>query len=68
MTRTIGAMVERLAASAPEDSDHGRRMAAVEVCAAMVGALILSRAVDDPALADELLAATRQRLTTGHSG
>lgn len=65
MTQAIRAMVERLAASAPGDSEAERRGAAVEACAAMVGALILSRAVDDPALADELLASTRQRLTTG---
>ena len=36
--------------------------AVVAVVSAAVGALILSRAVDDPALSDEILEATRKSL------
>jgi hypothetical protein len=35
-----------------------RRRKAIATTAAMIGALILARTVDDPALSDEILAAT----------
>ncbi len=40
-----------------------RRDEAIVTWAAMVGAVVLSRAIDDPALSDEVLSATRRRLT-----
>jgi len=39
----------------PGRSEAARRKKAVATLAGIVGALILSRAVDDPALADEIL-------------
>lgn len=62
MGEAVERMIARLAASAPGETDRARRRAAVAASAAMVGALILSRAVEDPALADELLSATAEGL------
>ncbi len=39
--------------------------AALATVSALVGALILVRAVDDPELSDRILAASAQRLTAG---
>jgi TetR/AcrR family transcriptional regulator, transcriptional repressor for nem operon len=68
MTQAVQGMIGRLAAAAPGNDEHERRADAVAACAAMVGAVILSRAVDDPRLADELLSSTREKLTTGRDG
>jgi TetR/AcrR family transcriptional repressor of nem operon len=65
MTGGIERMVARLAQTAPGETEDARRRAALSACAAMVGALILSRAVDDPALSEALLAATRERIASG---
>jgi TetR/AcrR family transcriptional repressor of nem operon len=62
-TDGVRRMAERLAALLP-----GRRKAdaredeALAAVASLVGALILARAVDDPALSDRILAASRQGL------
>ena len=42
----------------------GSRDDAVVALSSMVGALLLARAVDDPALSDELLAGVRERVVT----
>ena len=52
--------VSGLIARGPKRRRHEEALATV---AAMVGALILSRAVDDPELADKILEATRKSLT-----
>ncbi len=62
MTRSVERMIARLGETAPGADEPARRRAAIAAVAAMVGAVILSRAVDDPALSDALLAATRERL------
>ncbi len=46
----------------PVRSKAVRRRKAVAAVAALVGAVILARAVDDPALSDEILTAARQEL------
>jgi len=51
--------IERFARALPGDDAAERRRAAIGQWSAMVGAVILSRAVDDTALADELLRQTR---------
>ena len=63
MTQGVAAMIARRAAHASGADETERRQAAVGAVATMVGALILSRAVDDPALSDELLEAARARLS-----
>ncbi|MPT48363.1 MAG: TetR/AcrR family transcriptional regulator [Sphingobium sp.] len=59
MAKGLEKQLARFAAALPEGSDDDRRQEAIGRWAAMVGAIVLSRAVDDPALADELLISTR---------
>jgi TetR/AcrR family transcriptional repressor of nem operon len=49
-------MAARLAAALPEGTPD-RELAALAALSTLVGALILARAVDDPALSDRILAA-----------
>lgn len=57
----IGRIEKELPASVPSD----RRRAAIGSWAAMVGALILARAIDDPVLSDEILEQTRAWIDAG---
>ena len=59
MSAGVEHMIARQAADAPGDTEEARRLAAVGRVAAMVGALILSRAIGEGELSDEVLAATR---------
>lgn len=59
MADGLSAHIDRFASSLPGDSDADRRRAAIGRWAAMVGAVVLSRAIDDAALADEVLRETR---------
>jgi TetR/AcrR family transcriptional repressor of nem operon len=60
MTAGIKAQIDTLA-SVEQGDAATRRAQAIADYAAMVGALVLARAVDDPALCDEILATVRQR-------
>jgi TetR/AcrR family transcriptional regulator, transcriptional repressor for nem operon len=55
-------LIEVVANAVPGRSKATRRRKAVAAMAELVGALILARAVDDPALSDEILDAARQEL------
>ena len=59
MAQKLATQIESLSAAIPGADRAERRRAAVGSLSAMVGALILARSVDDPALSDELLAETR---------
>ncbi|RMB54707.1 TetR family transcriptional regulator [Sphingomonas sp. PP-CE-3A-406] len=59
MTHGLNAHIDRFARGLPGDGDPERRQAAIGRWAAMVGAVVLSRAVDDTALSDEVLRETR---------
>lgn len=59
LTASLNRQIERLSDGAPGDSPAKRRRAAIGSWSAMVGAVILARVSDDPALADEVLAQTR---------
>ena len=59
MTHGLNAHIDRFARGLPGDGDAKRRQAAIGRWAAMVGAVVLSRAVDDTALSDEVLRETR---------
>jgi TetR/AcrR family transcriptional regulator, transcriptional repressor for nem operon len=59
MTAGLKRQIERLSAGAPDVDAAERRRAAIGGWAAMVGAMILARVSDDPALSDEVLAETR---------
>ena len=59
MAERIGAQLDSLAHAMPGEVGVSRRRAAIGSCAAMVGALILARSIDYPALSSELLVETR---------
>lgn len=60
-TAGVSAMAKRLAALLPAD-EEGREDAALAAAATLVGALVLARAVDDPALSERILKASREAL------
>jgi TetR/AcrR family transcriptional repressor of nem operon len=59
MTTGLKQQIERLSRVAPGEDGADKRRAAIGSWAAMVGAMILARASDDPALSDEVLDETR---------
>jgi TetR/AcrR family transcriptional repressor of nem operon len=59
MTAGLRRQIERLGRVAPGETDAEKRRAAIGSWAAMVGAMILSRVSDDPALSEEMLDETR---------
>lgn len=59
MTTGLRSQIDRFAERMPGADDAEKRRAAIGNWAAMVGAVILARAVDDPVLSDEVLAQTR---------
>ena len=68
MSDHVAALVDDLAAALEETAtgDEGRRDAAIASMSAMVGAVVLARAVEDPALSDRILLTVRRRLTGQH--
>jgi TetR/AcrR family transcriptional repressor of nem operon len=62
-TRGVEGFAGRLAAVMPVRAAQSPEDAALATVAGLVGALILARAVDDPALSDRILAASAARLT-----
>jgi len=64
-TKGLESLIEGLGNFMPGRSPAARRKQALATLAGLVGALILSRAIDDPALSDEILEAAR--MTFGHS-
>ena len=67
MARGLDVHLNRVAESLPGATQAERRRAAIGQWTAMVGAVILSRAVDDTALGDEILHETRAWLATKQS-
>ena len=61
-TEGLRQRLERLGELVPGRSPTARRRQAIATMAGLVGALILSRAVDDPALSDEILSDTAASL------
>ncbi|MER8376859.1 helix-turn-helix domain-containing protein, partial [Mesorhizobium sp. M1406] len=67
MTEGLRSQIDRIGKALPElDPADGRR-AAIGSFAAMVGAVILARAIDDPAFSDEVLEQTRAWVDAGIS-
>ena len=65
-TQGLRSSLELLMGLVPGRSKALRRKRALAQLSAMVGALILARAVDDPGLSNEILAATRDTLGGAH--
>lgn len=59
MTAGLRSQIERLTEALPDIDEADRRRAAIGTWAAMVGAMIISRAIDDTSLSDEVLGETR---------
>ncbi len=59
MTEGLRSQIDRIGKALPGLDAAVRRRAAIGSWAAMVGAVILARAIDDPALSDEILGETR---------
>ncbi|CAN7165062.1 TetR/AcrR family transcriptional regulator [Bosea sp. LjRoot237] len=65
MTEGLRSQIDRVGKALPELAAADRRRVAIGSFAAMVGAVILARAVDDPALSDEVLEQTRSWIDAG---
>ncbi|MBB3773873.1 TetR/AcrR family transcriptional repressor of nem operon [Angulomicrobium tetraedrale] len=65
MTEGLRSQIARLEMALPLADPAGRRQAAIGSWAAMVGAVVLARAIDDPALSDEILEQTRAWIEAG---
>ncbi|MFZ5782366.1 MAG: TetR/AcrR family transcriptional regulator [Pseudomonadota bacterium] len=67
LTAGIRAQVSRIAGLLKSGTPKARRRQAIATYAGMVGALVLARAVAEPALAEEILAATRDTFGEEHA-
>ncbi|MEI5677211.1 MULTISPECIES: TetR/AcrR family transcriptional regulator [unclassified Mesorhizobium] len=67
MTEGLRSQIDRISAALPGVKPADRRRAAIGTWAAMVGAVILARAIDDPTLSDEVLEQTRAWIDAGIS-
>lgn len=65
MTEGLRSQIARIEQALPALDPADRRRAAIGSWAAMVGAIILSRAVDDPVFSDEILDQTRAWIDVG---
>ncbi|WP_428032595.1 TetR/AcrR family transcriptional regulator [Ancylobacter sp.] len=65
MTEGLRSQIARIETALPEAPPADRRQAAIGSWAAMIGAVILARAIDDPALSDEILEQTRAWIEAG---
>ena len=61
----IAGQIDRIATLLKHGTPASRRRRAIAAYAGMVGALMLARAVDDPALAEEILATGRRSFGKG---
>jgi len=59
MTEGFRSQIDRIAMAIADPGEAASRRQAVGAWAAMVGAVVLARAIDDPALSDEILDETR---------
>jgi TetR/AcrR family transcriptional repressor of nem operon len=63
VTECLGEVVDTIARQISEPDPAARRAAAIRIFASLVGSIVAARAVDDPALSDEILATARAGLT-----
>ncbi|AOH87173.1 transcriptional regulator (plasmid) [Sphingomonas panacis] len=64
MTTGFRTQIDRLSQACAGETEADRRRAAIGTWATMVGAVILARAIDDPALSDEVLQQSRAWIAT----
>jgi TetR/AcrR family transcriptional repressor of nem operon len=63
VTECLGEVLNTIARQVPVQDPAARRAEAIRVFASLVGAMVAARAVDDPALSDEILATVGAGLT-----
>jgi TetR/AcrR family transcriptional repressor of nem operon len=56
------AMIDVMARACPGETEDAQRDEAIAIIASMVGAVVLSRVVEDRTLSDRVLAVVRKRL------
>jgi TetR/AcrR family transcriptional repressor of nem operon len=62
VTECLGDVLDTIAGEMPAADPAGRRAQAIETFTALVGAMVVARAVDDPALSTEILEGARAGL------
>lgn len=67
MAEGLRSQIDRICKALPQLDAADRRRAAIGSWSAMVGAVILARAIDDPTLSDEILEQTRAWINAGIS-
>jgi len=67
MTQGLRSQIDRVSQALQGSGGEDRRRAAIGTWAAMVGAVILARAIDDPPLSNEILDETRAWIDAGLS-
>lgn len=68
VTEGVRSQINRLSAALPEADEADKRRVAIGSWAAMVGAVILARAIEDEAFSNEVLDQTRAWIGTGIEG
>ncbi|MBV8683831.1 MAG: TetR family transcriptional regulator [Caulobacteraceae bacterium] len=68
MTVSLRRQIEALSRMAPGETAEAQRASAIAAWSAMVGAVVLARMSDDPALSEEVVAATRAVIEGGERG
>jgi TetR/AcrR family transcriptional repressor of nem operon len=66
LTQSIQGTIDKLSDVSSGATPVERRRAAIASWSAMVGAVVMARLVDDPALSKEILAATRASIDFAH--
>jgi TetR/AcrR family transcriptional repressor of nem operon len=61
---TLVLLIDRLRAAGNEGDNAMLRRTAISICSAMIGAIGAARAVDDPALSEEIMRSTAAQLKT----
>ncbi len=67
-TRALERYIQQLAGTLPGNDPEGRTDDALAMLSGMVGAMLLARAIDDPALSQRTLAAAHSRLRAAFGG
>lgn len=68
VTECLGDVLDTMAGEMPAPDATGRRRQAIGLFTALVGAMVVARAVDDPGLSDEILEAARVGATGALTG
>ena len=65
MTESVKRQIDKFSKTAPGETEEERKRAAIVSWSAMIGAMVVARVVDDPALSDQFLQETKAWLGAG---